>query len=254
MRNEERESTGRGQHSEVRVVIGTSQDQAAPAADEVRVEVVPLDLPRVLFADLFALLTPEEQARAERYKVESARRQFVTGRGVLRRLLGQYLGVSPSEVAFTFNANGKPMLVNGDAGLHFNVSHTDGLALVAVARRPVGVDVERFRTMANPEGLVSRFFSHAERAAFLALEREHRPAGFFRGWTSKEAVIKAAGLSVAILDDFDVELHPARSPALLAARHSVLCASTWQLTAWEAATGFVAALAVEGAGRLTFDG
>jgi 4'-phosphopantetheinyl transferase len=168
-------------------------------------------------------------------------------------LLGGCLGVAAREVEFTYNANGKPLLADPSAGLHFNVTHTDGLALVAVARRPVGIDVERVRHVANPEGLVGRFFSPAERAAFQALEEAHRPAGFLRGWTSKEAVIKAAGLSVACLDDFDVELHPARPAALLAARHAALAASAWRLAAWEPAPGFTAALAVEGVERLSLD-
>ena len=230
----------------VRVVRGVALDCAAPAEDEVRVVVVPLDEPPVLAEELFACLTPDEQARAQRYKVENARQQFVVGRALLRRLLGGCLGIAPREVELTYNANGKPLLPDSAAGLHFNVTHTTGLAILALAGRPVGVDVERLRVVANPEGLVGRFFSPAERAAFLALADEHRPAGFFRGWTSKEAVIKAAGLSVACLDDFDVELHPARPAALLATRHAVLSAASWQLTAWEPAPGFAAALAVEG--------
>ena len=77
--------------------------------------------------------------------------------------------------------------------------------------------------------------------------------GFFRGWTCKEAIIKASGLSVAYLDGFDVELHPARPAALLAARHPVVAASAWSLAAWEPECGFAAAVAVEGAGELRID-
>ncbi|HVL12124.1 MAG TPA: 4'-phosphopantetheinyl transferase superfamily protein [Gemmata sp.] len=253
MRNAGGETTDGERPAPVRVVVGSCAGDALPGVEEVRVEVVPLDAPPLPYAELFALLPSEEQARALRYKVESARRQFVVGRGVLRRSLGQCLGVRAIEVAFTLNANGKPRLADDRVGLHFNVTHTDGLALIAVAWRPVGIDVERVRAVANPEGLVGRFFSPAERDAYLALGPEHRPAGFFRGWTCKEAVIKAAGLSVACLGDFDVELHPEHPAALLAARHTVLAASAWSLTAWEAAPGFAAALSVEGVGRLSLD-
>ncbi len=215
-----------------------------PAADEVRVWVVPLDAPPVAAEMLLACLTPDERARADRYKVARARHQFVTGRGLLRRLLGECLGVDPVEVPFAYTGAGKPFLPDTGAGLHFNVTHTDGLALLALARRPVGVDVERLRTLADPEGLIRRFFSPAECDAFLALPPELRPAGFFRGWTSKEAVIKASGLSVAYLDGFDVELHPARPAALLAARHPTLVGTRWELSAWEPAAGYAAAVAV----------
>jgi 4'-phosphopantetheinyl transferase len=238
--------------SQLRVLVTPFTPAAAPAADEVRVVVVPLDSPPAAADELLDCLTDEERARAVRYKVESARRQFVTGRALLRRMLGEALGLPVRDVPIRYNANGKPLLAGSQ--LHFNVTHTDGLALVALARRAVGIDVERVRAVANPEGLVGRFFSPAERVAFLALAAELRAAGFFRGWTSKEALIKASGLSVACLDEFDVELHPARPAALLAARHAVLRQSAWSLAAWEAAPGFAAAVAVEGAVELRLEG
>jgi 4'-phosphopantetheinyl transferase len=98
----------------------------------------------------------------------------------------------------------------------------------------------------NPEGLICRFFSQTEQATYLGLPTNLREAGFFRGWTSKEALIKARGLSIACLGDFDVELHPDRPAALIAARHFDLVASTWHLTAWAPAAGYAAAVALEG--------
>jgi 4'-phosphopantetheinyl transferase len=212
--------------------------------DEVRVWVVRLDAPPAPIEELSGCLTADERERAERFKVAKARQQFVTARGLLRRVLGGCLGVPPLEVPITYTGAGKPVLRDDAAGVHFNVTHTDGLALLALARRPVGVDVERLRTVFDPEGLVARFFSAAEREAYLALPAELRAAAFFRGWTCKEAVIKAGGLSVAYLDGFDVELHPARPAALLAARHPALVGTDWKITAWEPASGYAAALAV----------
>ena len=237
----------------VRVVVTPFTRTAAPAADEVRVVVVPLDAPPASVAELAECLTDDEKTRAARYKVEKARLQFVTGRGLLRRMLAECLRVPVRAVPITYTATGKPVLADATAGLHFNVTHTDGLALIALARRAVGIDVERVRAVENPDGLVGRFFSAAERAAYLELAAELRTAGFFRGWTSKEAVIKAAGLSVAYLDEFDVELHPVRPAALLAARHAGLRSSAWALAAWEAAPGFAAAVAVEGTDRLAIE-
>jgi 4'-phosphopantetheinyl transferase len=248
MSNVEREAKPEP-NGRVRVVLGPVAPHAAPAAEEVRVMVVPLDEPPAPYGELYECLTDDERTRAARYKVETARHQFVIGRGLLRRLLGDCLGTAARAVPITYTATGKPVLAAA-AGLHFNVTHTDGLALIALARRAVGIDVERVRAVENPEGLVGRFFSPAERASFLSLAGELRPAGFFRGWTCKEAIIKAAGLSVAYLDEFDVELHPARPAVLLAARHPELREGVWGLAAWEAAAGFAAAVAVEGATEL----
>ena len=230
----------------VRVVVGPylGSMAAVPHADEVRAYVIRLDEPPISIEELHACLTPDEQARAERYKVHRSRQQFVTARGLLRRLLGKCLNAAPREVSISYTGAGKPVLADAGSGIHFNVTHTDGLALIVLARRPVGIDVEHLRAVSNPEGLVGRFFSAAERDTYLALPSALRSAGFFRGWTCKEAIIKASGLSVAYLDEFDVELHPNRPAELLAARHAALMGTKWQMMAWQPAIGYAAALAL----------
>src|SRR5438874_7936137 len=146
----------------VRVVAGSfARATEPPAADEVRVWVVRLDAPPAAADELLTNLTADERERAARYRAEAARRQFITARGLLRRLLGECLGVAPAEVPITYTGAGKPVLAAA-SGLHFNVTHTDNLALLALARRPVGIDAERLRAVADPEGLVGRFFSAAE--------------------------------------------------------------------------------------------
>lgn len=230
------------------VMSGSALPRPPHRDDEVTVCVLQLDASVAAFEELYSSLTDEERSRADRYRVASARCQFVTTRATLRRILGAHLGVPPQDVPIGHTGAGKPVIAGAD--IHFNVTHTEGLALIALARQPVGIDVERVREIAHPEGLVRRFFSPHEREAYLALSDALRPAGFFRGWTCKEALIKASGLSVAFLDGFDVELHPERPPALLAARHPVVAASSWVLAAWEPAREFVAAVALEGSGEL----
>lgn len=216
-----------------------------PSWGEVRVWIVPLDAISTHNERFASVLTPDEQIRADRYKVEKARVQFVTGRGLLRRLLGDCLGVAARAVPIAYTGAGKPVLATGAGDLHFNVTHTDGLALIAIARRQVGIDVERERIVSDPEGLVGRYFSATERESYRALPTAIQTSAFFRGWTSKEAVLKSVGLSVAHLDEFDVELHPERPAALLAARHPALTSNSLQLSAFEPASGYIAALAIE---------
>lgn len=230
----------------IRLVVKSATSPDSPLrAGEVQVWVLELNVSAADTGELLGCLTPDERERAARYKVEKARHQFVTGRGTLRRILGARLGVAPGAVPLAFTGAGKPVLADAAAGVHFNVTHTDGLALLALASCPVGIDVEGVRDLSNPDGLVSRFFSPAEAEAYRHLEPEHRRAGFFRGWTCKEAVIKAAGLSVASLADFDVELHPQRFAALLASRSPALVPERCELMAWEPVAGFAAAVAVQ---------
>lgn len=224
---------------------------AAPAANEIHIYSTPFE---PLFAErehLESLLTPDERDRAARYRAGAVRDQFIAGRGLLRRLLAGCLDTPPHAVPITYVLNGKPVLAGG--ALHFNVSHTNGLAVIALAHRRIGVDVERTRSVPDAAGLVSRFFSPAEQAAYLRLPVECRERAFFRGWVCKEAVIKAAGATVQYLDGFDVELDPSRPPAVLAVRHPALSAEGWMVAEWEPAPGFAAALAVEGEGGITRD-
>jgi 4'-phosphopantetheinyl transferase len=225
---------------------------SAPEADEAHVFVAnPEQLPCTI-RELEDLLTPDERDRAARYRAGTVRDQFIAGRGLLRRLLAGCLGMPPHAVPITYILNGKPVLVGSP--LHFNVSHTHGLALIAIAHQRVGVDVERTRPIPDADGLVGRFFSPAEQAEYRGLPAPRRPQAFYRGWVCKEAVIKAAGASVQYLEGFDVELDPSRPPGVLAVRHPALAGAGWAVADWQPAPGFAAAIAVEGAGSLEIVG
>ncbi len=83
--------------------------------------------------------------------------------------------------------NGKPFC---DA-VQFNASHSDGLCVLAVGDRPIGVDVERVRPFSAREKFAARYFSESERAE---IERAADPAEEFFGiWTKKEAYLKMTG-------------------------------------------------------------
>lgn len=229
----------------LRVATHADECRAGPAPGEVLALVVDLARPPVPRADLFELLTPDERARALRYKIAKPREEFVIGRGLLRALLAGPLGVPPPAVPLAYLPSGKPF-ADAPGAPHFNVTHTDGVAVLALAARRVGVDVERVRPIADAPGLVRRYFSAAECAAFAALGDEHRGPMFFRGWTCKEAVIKAAGATVACLAGFDVELRPEHAPRVNAVRAPEL-AGEWGLTHWVTEANVAVAVAVEGA-------
>jgi 4'-phosphopantetheinyl transferase len=191
------------------------------------------------------LLSSEEQERALRFRVERPRKEFVLTRGTLRTLLAQYLGITPQEVHFRYAVRGKPAL-EGESGLCFNVSHTDGLALMAfVMRRTIGIDVENLVRAVDAQRLAERFFSERERQALRPLRGDELQAAFFRCWTRKEAYIKAKGdgLSLA-LHEFDVSIAEQDRDALLATRPDPTEAARWTVCDVPMGTGYVAAVAV----------
>jgi 4'-phosphopantetheinyl transferase len=184
---------------------------------EVHVWRLALDQPESVLAEFRSTLEAHELERASRFHFEKHRNHFVVGRGGLRHVLARYLDVRPDEFRFSYGDYGKPVLANG--GLRFNMSHSDGVALFAVALdRELGVDVEHIRADFATADIAQRFFSRGEVQTFNALRKEEQVAAFFRCWTRKEAYIKAIGRGLSEpLDAFDVTLAPGEVAALLRA-------------------------------------
>lgn len=142
-------------------------------------------------AELDALLTMDERARAERFAFARLRRRYRVGRAVLRCALARITGGPPAGLAFVSGPQGKPALADGPA---FNLSHSEGLLLLGVAAEGrLGVDVECPRRLDDLEGLARYSFADDECRAVLALDEAAREQAFLQTWTRKEALLKALG-------------------------------------------------------------
>ena len=232
--------------------------QDVPAAspvlhrDEVEVWWAALDQPAANLQLMQQTLAPDEQLRAERFRFARDRDRFVACRATLRALLARYLYVEPEHIQFCYGSHGKPMLAapfhNNE--IQFNVSHSQGVALYAFARkRAVGVDIEHIRPIADAEQIVERFFSLRERRVFRSLPTPEQLETFFTWWTRKEAWIKAIGDGLAYpLDHIDVSLNPDGVVGLFCSEHTSHVPAYWSLRSLAARPGYAAALAVEGSG------
>ncbi len=174
-----------------------------------------------------AILSDSERARADRFVVAHGTRRFTAGRARMRRVLAEVLGMVPGALAIQEGDRGKPFLPGGP---EFNLSHTGAVALFAVAAFPVGVDVERCRPL--EPGVADLVFTAAERAAWA--ESGWAEAVFYRGWTRKEAVLKARGGSLAQMSSIEVSLD---HPGVLRGEPA------WQIVDVLVAEGYAAAVA-----------
>ena len=163
-----------------------------------------------------ALLDDEELRRSRRFVRPRDRHHFVRAHAGLRLFLARCLGVDPATVRYETGVHGKPRLLPGLPPLEFNLSHSEGLGLLAVARdRSVGVDIERIRDMPDARNIAQTYFSVAEREALRSLPLAEQEAAFFYCWTRKEAVIKAVGEGLSrALDSFEVDIGPGSVSAL----------------------------------------
>ncbi len=161
------------------------------------------------------LLTNDERQRALAFRSAVDRGRWVVAHAALREVLRKYVpGVH--RVEFSAGRFGKPEL-RRSMGIRFNLAHSGSWSLIAVARsRDVGVDVqEQCIEIEDAESFVSLAFSEAERAALFRRSGRERMECFYRGWTRKEAVVKAMGWGLhADLKAFDVSLDADESRVL----------------------------------------
>lgn len=145
-----------------------------------------------------ACLSDDEWERARRFVFARDRHRFVAAHAALRSTLAQQTGIPGALLDFTLGAFGKPLLIE-PVGLHFNLSHSQSVALIAISNgAEIGVDVELLRPMPDAAALAADYFTAAEQRALASLPSEQRDRAFLVGWTRKEACLKAVGTGLGI--------------------------------------------------------
>lgn len=208
------------------------------------------------------LLSGDERARAARMRVDRSRVRWVAARGLLRLLLGEWIGEDPSLLRFENRPHRKPSLIG--AQVRFNVSHSDDRVLYAIsASREVGVDIEvvdrhlvgrgeegdnvAFRPRSGrcdggEEGasrrrggrrddvaVARRVLGEATAARLAQLQEPQRSEEFLKAWVAHEACVKCLGVGIARFRDAGEHASP----------------RPW-VTELKAGPGAFAALAVQG--------
>lgn len=203
-----------------------------------------LDVSPDSVARFSALLSSGELVRADRFIFDRDRQHFTVARATLRLLLGRYLQIPADSLRIEEGPQGKPFLADGlhPSELKFNLSHSHGLAVFAVARqREIGIDVEKIRDDFASREIAQRYFSPQEIAELDALPLPLHALGFFQCWTRKEAYVKARGDGLQTpLDSFSVTLTPGQLPELTS------CDSPcWSIYSFQPFPEFAAAVVAE---------
>ncbi len=164
---------------------------ASPPLGVVEVWFVPLDPPPAPLATLTAVLDPREQSHANRMRVGGE--AWAVAHGALRIVLAHYLHQPAHSLRFRGTAGDKPELDLPNAP-RYSLSHTDGMALIAVASdREVGVDVERENERTDIDALTKEFLPPVDVAMVGSAAPEARRKAFFAAWTRREARAKLSG-------------------------------------------------------------
>jgi 4'-phosphopantetheinyl transferase len=222
---------------------------AYPALSEGEVHVwsANLDRPTPRF---YRWLSSSEAQKAERLYFERDRNRYIVCHGLLREILGDYLGIEPGSIEFYYSKNNKPALggKSDKKKLHFSLSHSEGMALYALTvGREIGVDIEYVRDIPEMEKLAERFFAPRESEVLKILSDGRKKEAFFNCWTRKEAFIKATGDGLSYpLDKFEVSLVPDEPARLISIEGDAGEAARWSIKDLKPASGYAAAFAVPG--------
>ncbi len=194
---------------------------------------------------LEAELSEEERGRARRFHFDRDRRKFIAARGLLRLLLGRYVGTKPSRIRFDYNPYGKPSLAGST--LEFNLSHSGNRLLCGIDTcQRVGVDIEKVRADLQVDSIAEENFAPRE---VEVLKRYPADAvdNFFTYWTCKEAVLKGMGMGITCgLREIDL------SPMVKAPRGTFRLplsagpAKPWVVTRLNHLPGYAGAVALQG--------
>lgn len=195
---------------------------------------------------LFETLTDEEKEKADRFRFDNDRHNFVLRRGLLRLLLGETLSIEPSLIRFSSTQVGKPfMTFPENIGLYFNLSHSGRQIVYAFSKHSeMGVDIERIRTVDDIDLLARKYFSAEEYAIIVNLPSREKNKAFIRIWSIKEALIKASGWPLEHgLAAFDVatQYRMTRFKMPFGANRSLTCITP----VFDYMCGFATALAIQ---------
>lgn len=185
-------------------------------------------------------LSPDERARAARFRSRDDARRFTVARGWLRHVLGAALGIAPADVAIS-SGPGKPRV----DGLSFNVSHAGELTLIAVADHEVGVDVEPVSSAAAALEASAIVCTPDELAALRDLPPSDAGPLALAWWTAKEAYLKATGEGFGFPPE-RVGVAGVERGEAVPVRIAGGEPSAWWVRAIEPAPGYIGAVVAEG--------
>lgn len=138
-------------------------------------------------SELSLYLKQEELLKSEYYKSITAQINYVTSRAVLNVSLGYILEQKIEDLEILRDQNYKPYVIN-ELGLKFNISHTEGMVLIAFSHQEVGLDVEKINYSFNFNNINESCFRQKEIVAI-----KNNTKTFFNYWTCKEAYLKCSG-------------------------------------------------------------
>lgn len=127
------------------------------------------------------MLNPQDSSLSEKH-ISALEQSAAAELAICAAMKNSGRPFAPSDYAY--KESGQPTIQNG----HISISHTEGYAACAIAREPVGIDVEREHTFSK--AAAKRILSPQEE---LLRESANADELLSRIWTVKESFLKMTG-------------------------------------------------------------
>ncbi|MGG4169211.1 4'-phosphopantetheinyl transferase superfamily protein [Rossellomorea vietnamensis] len=130
----------------------------------------------------------------------------VLSQDIIRFLISRKVNMNPSGIKIEKDKYGKKF-VDQKVGIHFNISYSGDWMVIGMSRSPIGVDIERIRTIDYKN--ISRHFSLCEQQYIQGINQSVAEKEFFRIWTGKESFVKYMGKGLKMpLHSFSIPTQP----------------------------------------------
>jgi 4'-phosphopantetheinyl transferase len=214
---------------------------------EIHLCVVRLAVSEMRIPEFFNLLSETERRIALSFRRESQKQRYTITHGLLRSILGWYVGCRAEDIVFRYGPKGKPSLqCPSKPALYFNLAHSEQCALYGFCQgSELGVDLEFIRELPEAETLAKQFFSEQEATEIHNVSSTLRTEAFLNCWTRKEAYVKATGEGLSSpLNEFCVSLLPGEPPEFRVLNGPTGPIEKWTLLHLKPSQEYVGAVAV----------
>jgi len=159
------------------------------------------------FPVLSILISAQEVTRAAGFKKSRDARNFILRQGMVRAVLGQYIRKEAQALRFVREESGKPDLDPEENiyKIQFSPSHTDEMVCLGISRKTrIGLDIVKCDSRYPFSATAAYLFTPDERQWINQAPTHKQHVRFFRIWSLKEALLKATGGGVGMMQETEV--------------------------------------------------
>lgn len=197
-----------------------------------------------LKTDLTNFLNFSENEKANRFYQETDKNRFIISRAILKLILAAYSKLEAKNIQLDYDINKKPYVAS-DTWLHFNISHSEDYAVIAISRKEVGIDIEYIVKDFDFDTILFEVFGDDE---ILAIQNAvNKRKAFYTSWTRKEAFVKALGKGI----DGDFKHIPSLDGEYSIDSSLLKNTQNWQVYSFDIAAHYLAAVAFESLPTIT---